>query len=98
MLAMAFHRMMQCDSSKLKPVMNVFSETVLEIDEGQQMDMDFEKRNDVREEEYIEMIRQKTFSSSPMAALRWPSWKNGAVPHVIITTGSVPAAADGNCP
>ncbi len=60
MLAMAFHRMMQCDSSKLKPVMNVFSETVLEIDEGQQMDMDFEKRNDVREEEYIEMIRQKT--------------------------------------
>ena len=52
--------MMQCDSSKLKPVMNVFSETVLEIDEGQQMDMAFEKRNDVREEEYIEMIRQKT--------------------------------------
>ena len=34
--------------------------TALEICEGQQMDMEFERRNDVKEEEYLEMIRLKT--------------------------------------
>ena len=34
--------------------------TALEIGEGQQYDMEFETRDDVREEEYIEMIRLKT--------------------------------------
>ena len=38
----------------------LFTETALEIGEGQQYDMDFEHRNDVAEEEYIEMIRLKT--------------------------------------
>ena len=33
---------------------------LIEIDEGQQLDVEFETRNDVREEEYIEMIRLKT--------------------------------------
>ncbi|MFR8554230.1 MAG: polyprenyl synthetase family protein [Bacteroides cellulosilyticus] len=38
-----------------------FSLTALEICEGQQMDMEFEsRRNDVKEEEYLEMIRLKT--------------------------------------
>lgn len=32
----------------------------MEIGEGQQYDMEFETRNDVKEEEYIEMIRLKT--------------------------------------
>ena len=40
--------------------MNIFTETALEIGEGQQYDMEFETRNDVAEEEYIEMIRLKT--------------------------------------
>ena len=40
--------------------MDIFSLTALEICEGQQMDMEFERRSDVREEEYIEMIRLKT--------------------------------------
>lgn len=60
MLGLAFSRMMQCDDSVLRSVMELFAETVLEIDEGQQYDMDFEKRTDVTEEEYIEMIRLKT--------------------------------------
>ena len=42
------------------PVMQLFTETALEIGEGQQYDMDFENRMDVTEEEYIEMIRLKT--------------------------------------
>lgn len=40
--------------------MDLFSLTALEICEGQQMDMDFEQRSDVKEEEYLEMIRLKT--------------------------------------
>jgi len=40
--------------------MLVFNKTAVEVCEGQQMDMDFETRNDVTIEEYIEMIRLKT--------------------------------------
>ncbi|MBP5258254.1 MAG: polyprenyl synthetase family protein [Prevotella sp.] len=60
MLLMSFNEMMSCGDDKLPSVMRLFSETTLEIDEGQQYDMDFETRDDVREEEYIEMIRLKT--------------------------------------
>ena len=60
MLVVAYQRMAQCDADKLKPVLSLFTETALEIGEGQQYDMDFECRNDVTEEEYIEMIRLKT--------------------------------------
>ena len=60
MLVLAFQRMMQCAPDKLKPVLDLFTETSLEIGEGQQYDMDFESRTDVTEAEYIEMIRLKT--------------------------------------
>ena len=40
--------------------MHIFTKTAIEIDEGQQYDVDFETRNDVTEAEYIEMIRLKT--------------------------------------
>jgi geranylgeranyl diphosphate synthase type II len=60
MLVLAYQRMAQCPVDKLKPVMDLFTETALEIGEGQQYDMDFETRNDVSEDEYIEMIRLKT--------------------------------------
>lgn len=60
MLVLAYRQMMQCTPEKVKPVLELFTETALEIGEGQQYDMDFESRNDVREEEYIEMIRLKT--------------------------------------
>ncbi len=60
MLVLAYQRMAQCSADKMQEVLNLFTETALEIGEGQQYDMDFEHRNDVREEEYIEMIRLKT--------------------------------------
>lgn len=41
-------------------VLKVFNKTALEVCEGQQYDMNFETRNDVSENEYIEMIRLKT--------------------------------------
>ena len=57
---LAYQRMQQCDSRHLEAVLNVFTETALEIGEGQEYDMSFETRNDVTEDEYIEMIRLKT--------------------------------------
>ena len=60
MLVLAYQRMQQCSERQLKVVLDLYTETALEIGEGQQYDMDFEHRNDVTEEEYIEMIRLKT--------------------------------------
>lgn len=60
MLVLAYQRMLQCREDKMKPVLDLFTETALEIGEGQQYDIDFENRTDVSEEEYIEMIRLKT--------------------------------------
>ena len=60
MLVVAYQRLATVDQTKLKPVLDLFTETALEIDEGQQFDIDFENRSDVKEEEYIEMIRLKT--------------------------------------
>ena len=60
MLVVAYQRLASVDQTKLKPVLDLFTETALEIDEGQQFDIDFENRSDVKEEEYIEMIRLKT--------------------------------------
>ncbi|MBQ6079762.1 MAG: polyprenyl synthetase family protein [Muribaculaceae bacterium] len=41
-------------------VMDLYNKTAIEIYEGQQWDMDFEQRNDVTVDEYINMIRLKT--------------------------------------
>ena len=60
MLVLAYQRMQQCDGRHLQAVLDVFTETALEIGEGQEYDMSFETRNDVTEAEYIEMIRLKT--------------------------------------
>ena len=60
MLLQAFQRMGQCEADKLQQVIGLFTETTLEIDEGQQLDVEFETRNDVTEDEYVEMIRLKT--------------------------------------
>lgn len=60
MLVLAYQRIAQVPADKLKPILDLFTETALEIGEGQQYDMDFESRTDVTEDEYIEMIRLKT--------------------------------------
>ena len=60
MLVLAYQFMAQCPVEHLKEVMDIFSLTALEICEGQQLDMEFEHRKDVKAEEYLEMIRLKT--------------------------------------
>lgn len=44
----------------LKVLFERFNRTAIEVCEGQQMDMDFETREDVTPSEYVEMIRLKT--------------------------------------
>ena len=60
MLVTAYQHIARCPSDKLPEVIDLFTKTALEIDEGQQYDVEFESRDDVTEAEYIEMIRLKT--------------------------------------
>lgn len=60
MLVLAYKLIAACPSTQLKGIIDLFTETALEIDEGQQYDIEFETRQDVTEDEYIEMIRLKT--------------------------------------
>ena len=60
MLSLAYLHLAKVDSQYLKPALDLFTETALEVSEGQQFDMEFETRHDVTEDEYIEMIRLKT--------------------------------------
>lgn len=57
---LACQYLLECRSAGLNEVMRLFTKTALEVCEGQQYDMDFEKGNDVSENEYLEMIRLKT--------------------------------------
>jgi len=43
----------------LPQVLRLFNKTAIEVCEGQQLDMDFESRNDVGIDEYIHMITLK---------------------------------------
>ena len=60
MLVNAYELLLAVDADKLKPVISRFSRTAAEVCEGQQLDMNFETRWDVTEDEYIQMIRLKT--------------------------------------
>lgn len=60
MLTMATQLIAQAPADVMPQVMDLYNRTAMEIYEGQQYDVDFEKRNDVTVDEYIEMIRLKT--------------------------------------
>jgi len=60
LFVIAYQHLAKHDIEVLPRLLEIFSKTALEVCEGQQMDMNFESRNDVSIEEYIEMIRLKT--------------------------------------
>ena len=60
MLVLAYRYLVQTPRPLLESVLNLANITFTEIMEGQQYDMEFETRDDVTEQEYIEMIRLKT--------------------------------------
>lgn len=55
----AYQQLAQIDKN-LQPILALFNKTAIEVCEGQQLDMDFETRNDVTIDEYINMITLKT--------------------------------------
>ncbi|MEN9302103.1 MAG: hypothetical protein RL264_532 [Bacteroidota bacterium] len=56
----AYKLLAQAPNSVLPELLNVFNRTAIQVCEGQQMDMDFESRNDVSVAEYLKMIELKT--------------------------------------
>ena len=60
MFAQANELISSCYPHHLKEIISLFNKTAIEICEGQDLDMQFENRDTVELEEYIDMIRLKT--------------------------------------
>jgi geranylgeranyl diphosphate synthase type II len=60
MFVKACQLMMQVPDQKVKPVLDLFYTTALQVCEGQQIDMDFEKTDSVSIPDYLDMITRKT--------------------------------------
>jgi geranylgeranyl diphosphate synthase type II len=60
MSIMGYNYLLKSNSVALPSIIRLFSQTALEVCEGQQFDMDFEMRLDVSIPEYLNMIRLKT--------------------------------------
>lgn len=60
MLILAYRYFENYPPQVFKELAKLFSQTALEVCEGQQYDIDFETRSDVSQEEYIKMIEYKT--------------------------------------
>lgn len=60
MLIEAYRLLQLTDSPSFSLICDTFNQTAREVCQGQQLDIDFESRNDVTAAEYLEMIRLKT--------------------------------------
>ncbi len=73
MMIMAYQCFENYEAPVFKKLITLFSKTALEVCEGQQLDVDFETRNDVTIAEYLKMI---TFKTSVLVAA---AMKMGAI-------------------
>ena len=73
MLILSYVYISKSPSLHLKILLDLFSDTAAKICEGQQLDMEFEQRTTISEEEYIDMIRLKT------AVMMGACLKSGAI-------------------
>lgn len=73
LLIKAYQCLNKVDERCFKKIVEVYTQTAIEVCEGQQYDIDFETMEDVSHEAYIEMIRLKT------AVLLAASMKIGAI-------------------
>lgn len=73
MLILAYQYFEQYDAETFRLLAKLFSKTALEVCEGQQLDVDFETRDDVSVDEYLKMIEYKT------AVLVGAAMKMGAI-------------------
>ena len=77
MLIVAYDYLNKISSEYLHPVIALFNQTAKEVCEGQQLDMDFEKQEVVKMDEYLRMIELKT-SVLLAASLRMGAILGGA--------------------
>jgi geranylgeranyl diphosphate synthase, type II len=77
MLVEAFKMIHKTKTEKSAQIIELFAQTAQEVCEGQQYDMEFEKRPDVSEMEYLDMIKLKT-SVLLGACLKAGAWAGGA--------------------
>jgi geranylgeranyl diphosphate synthase type II len=82
MLVVAYEYLNRVHAGYIKPIISLFSKTAKEVCEGQQLDMDFEKKNSVSLNDYLHMIELKT------SVLLAASLKMGAI---------LGGAGEGNC-
>lgn len=60
MMVKAYEKLLESDVKNISQVLQLFNQTAIEVCEGQQLDMNFEERNDVSLKEYLKMIELKT--------------------------------------
>ena len=60
MLILSYTLLEKYDPETQKELLKLFNETALLICEGQQLDLDFEQKNDIDYENYLKMIKYKT--------------------------------------
>jgi len=77
MLVVAYEHLNMVDGKYIRKIIHLFNQTAKEVCEGQQMDMDFEKMDELSLEEYIRMISLKT-SVLLAASLRMGAILGGA--------------------
>lgn len=59
-LVVAYEELNRIDARFMKPIIALFNKTAKEVCEGQQLDMDFEKEDDLTLDRYLHMISLKT--------------------------------------
>jgi geranylgeranyl diphosphate synthase type II len=60
LFVLAYDYTLRSESYQLPEILKIFNKTALQACEGQQMDLNFEKRRNVSLEDYLEMVRLKT--------------------------------------
>lgn len=60
LMVKAYEQLGKCSPEYIPSLLRVFNKIAIEVCEGQQWDMDFEKKKSISEESYLQMIRLKT--------------------------------------
>ncbi|HLQ99534.1 MAG TPA: polyprenyl synthetase family protein [Sphingobacterium sp.] len=60
LMVKAYEQLSKCAPAYIPSLLRVFNKIAIEVCEGQQWDMDFEKERSISEESYLQMIRLKT--------------------------------------
>ncbi len=77
MLVVAYEQLNKVDNKYIRRILHLFNHTAMEVCEGQQLDMDYEKVSDLSLDRYIHMISLKT-SVLLAASLRMGAILGGA--------------------